>query len=231
MNDIDRIKILIRYIISKDIAESQKDLGQKLGYSNESYFSQIINGKVQRPKDFGQKLKSLLPQLNERWLLNGEGNMINGESQPTEDSHKEDSIKKEKDNQIEYIRLLPLYAQGGSLNDFSVSVCDYDCEMIISPVKGASFAMQVSGDSMSPEYPNGSRIIIKKIDESSFIEWGRVYVLDTNNGSVVKIIVPSDREDCIRCISINKDPIYAPFDVPKSSINGVYRVLMCMAMK
>ena len=226
MNDIDRIKILIRYMISKDIADSQKDLGQKLGYSNESYFSQIINGKVQRPKDFGQKLKSLVPQLNESWLLNGEGNMINGESQPSAYIPA-----KEKDQQIEYIRLLPLYAQGGSLNDFSASVYDYDCEMIISPVKGASFAMQVSGDSMSPEYPNGSRIIIKKIDETSFIEWGRVYVLDTNNGSVIKIIVPSDREDCIRCISINKDPIYAPFDVPKSSINGVYRVLMCMAMK
>ena len=165
------------------------------------------------------------------WLRIGEGNMINDEKRPIEDSHKEERGIKEKNRQIEYIRLLPLYAQGGSLNDFSTAVSDYDCEMLISPVKGASFAMQVSGDSMSPEYPNGSRIIIKKIDETSFIEWGRVYVLDTNNGSVIKIIVPSDREDCIRCLSINKDPIYAPFDVPKSSINGIYRVMMCMAMK
>lgn len=34
---------------------------------------------------------------------------------------------------------------------------------------------------MAPEYPSGSRILIKRIDEKAFIEWGRVYVLDTMN--------------------------------------------------
>lgn len=190
----------------------------------------LLNQARSGKSDLGQKaIDKILRKyqdINKIWLITGEGEMINGESNPIIDRSE-----KEKNRQIEYIRLLPLYAQGGSLNDFSAAVSDYDCEMLISPVKGASFAMQVSGDSMSPEYPNGSRIIIKKIDETSFIEWGRVYVLDTNNGSVIKIIVPSDREDCVRCLSINKDPIYAPFDVPKSSINGIYRVMMCMAMK
>lgn len=218
----DRILALISYL-GISISEFERSCG-------------LSNGAVSKMGDNTRmatldRISKTYPQVNMTWLRIGEGNMINGESEPTEDSLNVDCAKKEKDHQIEYIRLLPLYAQGGSLNDFTAAVSDYDCEMIISPVKGASFAMQVSGDSMSPEYPNGSRIVIKKIDETSFIEWGRAYVLDTNNGSVIKIIVPSDREDCIRCISINKDPIYAPFDVPKSSINGVYRVLMCMAMK
>ena len=56
-------------------------------------------------------------------------------------------------------------------------------------------------------------------------------MLDTVNGSVVKTIVPSDKEGCIRCVSINPDPRYAPFDVPLSSVYGIYRVLMCMSMK
>ena len=120
---------------------------------------------------------------------------------------------------------------GGSLSDFTVSVKDSDCEKVVSPVKGADFAIQVTGDSMAPEYPSGSVILIKKINESAFIEWGKAYVLDTENGSVVKKGVPSDKEGCIRCVSINPDPSFAPFDVPLSSVFGIYRVLMCMSMK
>ena len=73
---IDRRKILIRYIINNGIAQSQKDLGHKLGYSNESSFSQVINGKVKTPNDFPKKLKNLVPNLNINWLLTGEGEML-----------------------------------------------------------------------------------------------------------------------------------------------------------
>lgn len=78
MNKINRFKILITYIIQSGLAENQKDLGNKLGYSNESSFSQIINNKVNTPKNFINRLKSIVPQLNEDWLLYGEGEMLGG---------------------------------------------------------------------------------------------------------------------------------------------------------
>ncbi|WP_297627918.1 S24 family peptidase, partial [uncultured Rikenella sp.] len=96
-------------------------------------------------------------------------------------------------------------AQGGPLNDFVTSVKREDCEKIASPIRGVDFAMSVSGDSMAPEYPSGCKILVKKIDEKAFIEWGRVYVLDTCNGSVVKKIMPGDRDGQVRCVSINDD--------------------------
>ncbi len=89
--------------------------------------------------------------------------------------------------------------------------------------------MSVSGDSMAPEYPNGCKILVKKIDEKAFIEWGRVYVLDTCNGSVVKKIMPGDRDGQVRCVSINDD--YPPFFVDLSSVYGIYRVRMMLAEK
>ncbi len=46
--------------------------------------------------------------------------------------------------------------------------------------------MSVSGRGMAPEYPSGSQILIKRIDEKAFIDWGRVYVLDTCNSTVIK---------------------------------------------
>lgn len=140
----------------------------------------------------------------------------------------------EKDN-INYLQktipLLPISAQGGALNDFMVSVKEMDCEQIISPIRGVDFAITVSGESMYPEYPNGSQILVKRINEKAFIDWGRVYVLDTVNGTVIKRIVPADEKHNIRCLSINPDPIYAPFDVALSDVYAVYRVLMCMSMK
>ena len=76
MNRIDRYKILVRYIVSNGLASSQKDLGRKMGYNNESAFSQIINEKVSCPKDFSQKLKAIVPDLNLDWLETGVGDML-----------------------------------------------------------------------------------------------------------------------------------------------------------
>ena len=75
MNKVDRYKILIRYLKSVGIVPSQKELGKLMGYNNESYFSQIINCQVDEPKDFPDKLKSLVPNLNLEWLQNGIGEM------------------------------------------------------------------------------------------------------------------------------------------------------------
>ena len=156
--------------------------------------------------------------LNKVWLLTGEGEMlINNETLPDQtcESHT--------------IPLLPISAQGGAFNDFVVSVQESECERIVSPIKGADFAINIQGDSMAPEYPSGSQVLIKRINERAFIEWGKTYVLDTCNGSVVKNLYPSDDPNKVICKSINPD--FPPFEVSLSDVYGVYKVLMCMALK
>ena len=212
----DRLLIYIKYL--------------GIGQSKFEKLCGLSNGYINNSKgNFGSaKIEDILKacdDLNRSWLLTGEGEMLKSKNDPCD---KDGSGN--EDIEIEHVRLLPLFAHGGSLSDFTVSVKDSDCEKVVSPVKGADFAIQVTGDSMAPEYPSGSVILIKKINESSFIEWGKAYVLDTENGSVVKKVVPSDKEGCIRCVSINPDPSFAPFDVPLSSVFGIYRVLMCMSM-
>lgn len=76
MNRIDRNKTLVRHILNCGIASSQKDLGVKLGYANESSFSQIINEKVPYPKNFIERITAIVPDLNTDWLLTGEGEML-----------------------------------------------------------------------------------------------------------------------------------------------------------
>lgn len=160
---------------------------------------------------------SAFPEVNPDWLLTGSGEMYTDRPSTTENT----------DAQL--VPLLPVAAQGGTLNDFVASVKASECEKIISPIRDVDYAMTISGDSMSPEYPSGAHILIKKINEKAFIDWGRVYVLDTCNGTVIKQLFPSDKPDTLLCKSIN--PNYPPFEVSFSDIYGVYRVLMCMSLK
>ena len=128
--------------------------------------------------------------------------------------------------------LLPQSAMGGSLSGFAVEGATLqNCEKVISPIKGVDFAISVYGESMAPEYPSGSRVLIKKINPDIFIDWGKVYVLDTSNGVIIKEVIVSPKEGCIRCHSINPDPKYSDFDVPMDEIYGIYRVLMCLSAK
>lgn len=182
-----------------------------------------------------EKIAKAYPELNIDWLRSGHGSMLNGENGDSEVTlntpREEQKGATEEENTATWVLLLPVTAQGGSLNDFVVSVRESECEKVVSPTRGVDFAMTVSGDSMSPEYPNGSRIFIKRINERAFIEWGKVYVLDTCNGTVIKILVPAEKEGYVKCVSINQDPIFAPFEVALEDIYGVYKVLICMSVK
>ena len=126
------------------------------------------------------------------------------------------------------VLVIPYGARGGTIGDFVDGVHDYDCEKITSPIKGADYAMEVTGDSMSPEYPSGSRVLIKKVNPI-FIEWNEVYVLDTPNGAVIKRIRKTEDEGLVECVSIN--PAYQSYTIPRDFVRGWYRVLMVMALK
>lgn len=177
------------------------------------------------------KILAYMPEVNPIWLLTGEGEMLTTPSAPSASEGAESAAGAPEVPGGHFIPLIPVSAQGGSLNDFVVSIKGSECEKVLSPARGAEFAIQVAGDSMAPEYPNGSQIHIKRINEQAFIEWGKVYVLDTCNGTVIKRIVPSARRGFIRCLSINPDPIYAPFEVALSDVYGIYRVLLCLSVK
>lgn len=169
-----------------------------------------------------------IPEINLGWLLSGKGEMSNKKN----GSDEEENNINTNSSKGYMTYLLPLSAMGGSLTGFAeAGVMLENCEAIVSPIENVDFAITVYGDSMAPEYPSGSRILIKKINPDIFIEWGKTYVLDTPNGVIVKEIWESPKEGHIRCHSINPDPKYKPFDVPAQEIYGMYRVLMSLSAK
>ena len=210
---------LIDFIEYKGLSKNkfEKTVGLSTGY--------VGNMRVSIQPDKIMKIALNFPDLNTGWLLTGEGEML--KNMPSlVNKQKERGVEEE----VYQIPLLPIAAIGGTLNDFVVSVKGMDCEMVVAPIKGADFAISVSGDSMSPEYPNGSQILIKRINERAFIDWGKTYVLDTCNGVVIKKLMPVEgNKECVQCVSINPD--YPPFEVSYEDIYGVYRVMICMTLK
>lgn len=195
---------------------------EKLQYLNVCYAKALSTGKVKSKKEFaslyGINPSSLSAAMNgdEKYLTDNLISRLQADSTPIE-------------TEREMIPVLHTDARAGTLADFADAVEAYDCERMVSPIRGADYAMQITGDSMSPEYPSGSMIIVKKINEKAFIEWGKTYVLDTENGAVIKTIRKTDDPQVIECVSLN--PAYQPFTMETKYINGWYRVLMVLSLK
>lgn len=186
-----------------------------IGKSNSYFRNTFQQGGYIRREVWDLIREKIDPLVNPEWIEKGIGEM---------------RVPPTPDISCVMVPLLPVSAQGGSLSDFEESVMEYDCERIISPVKDATVAITVAGDSMSPEYPNGSKVFIKKINDSAFIDWGQTFVLDTINGIVIKNVYPCKSDiKKITCHSIN--PNYPDFDVLKTDIRGWYRVIAVIALK
>ncbi|MBD5210999.1 MAG: helix-turn-helix transcriptional regulator [Bacteroidales bacterium] len=222
----ERIEALLEYS-QKNISE----FSRYVGFKTPQAVRELLKGNTKSLSEIAQnKISSAFPELNMDWLLNGRGDMLLDEAdtfQVPEGTYYEDDIP---ERFMTY--LVPTAAIGGGLIGFEEEgIRKEDCERIISPIPGAEWAIPVCGDSMEPEYPNGSRVFVKQINPRDFIAWGNVFVLDTTNGLIIKVVMQSDKDDCVRCVSLNPSGRYQPFDVPLRTIRAMYRVMACMSVK
>lgn len=118
--------------------------------------------------------------------------------------------------------LIPLVDMGAG------NLCDYIkgkriCEKIASPFPSADISVKIIGNSMEPKFSHGDIVFCHRVNEKAFIEWGRIYALDTENGAIIKKVEKAEKDEDIHCVSLNQD--FAPFDVGKIYIIGWYKVI------
>ena len=162
--------------------------------------------------DVIEKTLIAYPILNAEWLLTGKGNML---------VNLDDAIEGEELNPDLTLNAntrprVPLTAAAGSLSGESIGVTLEQCEQmpLIHQIPAYDFTMFIKGDSMSPRFESGDEIACRHIDQSRFIQWGKVHVLDTTQGFVIKRVYEDGNK--IRCVSYN--PEYADFSIPKEDI-------------
>ena len=208
---------------------NQDQLSKMLDVS-QPYLSALLSGKKAFGKGTAEKWQQMFG-FSSGWLLTGEGSMLVNNSannlvNSSNTSAPAPSPSSIEEEETKRVPLIPFEAQGGQLDGFARNgVTLAQCETVPTPFKGAQFAISVRGQSMSPAYPSGCVLFISK-NIADWVEWGKVYVLDTENGVIVKQLAPSSLgNDFVCCKSFNDAPEFAPFDVPKSTIFGIYRVV------
>lgn len=172
-----------------------KRFENKYGLSNGG----VNNAKYKLP-DMVEAVKAIYPDMDTKYIMFGS-------------------------EELDMVPIVNMFALGGALSEQLDSASVLSLERVQTPVKGAEMAIEVSGDSMAPKYPSGSRLFCRRVDDPTFIEWGKVYVIDTNQGAVVKELRPGSSHDTVMCHSLNDNKKYVPFEVPFSSIRGIWKVL------
>lgn len=193
----------IAQIIS-GFCESKADFARKVGEK-----PQTISNWVARDNGMNvlNKIIEVFPEINIDWLMTGEGEMLKktiGSITPSTEKNTRPRI--------------PYDAAAGTLTEAVEGVTEYHCEQlpVISAFPKYDFTIRITGDSMEPDYHSGDEVACLRVDEKRYLQWGRVHVLDTTQGVVVKRIY--DDGDKIRCKSNN--PQYPDFSIPKDDIRS-----------
>ena len=187
---------------------SQAKFESKIGLSN----GYVNNIRKSLQPDKLQRIAQSFPELNITWLLTGEGEMLRT---PTADTSVNTSQKA--------LPLIPFEAIAGYLSTDNEGVMVEDCEQYVIPEfdrRGAEFIIRVSGSSMYPKYSNGDLLGCKKVNDVLFFQWGKIYVLDTSQGALVKRVYEHENKDFVMLVSDNKT-VYPPFPMPKSDIRSL----------
>lgn len=127
------------------------------------------------------------------------------------------------------IPLIPVDAIAGigSVSYRDLQVEDY---YTVGIFRDVDFLIRVSGDSMSPKYCGGDLVACRLVRESSFFQWGRIYVLDTKSqGILIKRIQKSEIANRITCVSENTR--YDEFDVDISDITHIALVIGAITLE
>lgn len=181
------------------------------------------------------KIVEEFPQISRDWLITGEGSCFKASQTVTElFSTTEDDeynkklhvaqklVFKNENPDNKRIPLIPVDAMAGALNNDNVSINKWDIEdwLVIPALKKSDFAIRVSGDSMQPRYYSGDIIICTRVPLNSlWFQWGKVYVVSTRQGALVKHVERGSDQEHILLISDNPD--YKPFEIPTSELFGV----------
>jgi len=211
--------IKAKSVMGKSIQDRVQEAVDTLCGGNKSEFCRRINRPTQAIKDIvgGKKsapgydlLFDILSSdlgISPNWLLLGEGEMLK-DQQSAPCTCKPHTLP-----------LIPWEAFAGP------GLPTYEDERIedfytVTEFKNSDFLIRVKGDSMTPKFNGGDLVACKKVAETYFLQWGRVYVIYTaSQGIMIKRVEPSQKEGYIQCVSDN--PRYAPFDVPMNDIVSI----------
>ncbi len=197
---------LLIFIKEKNL--SKTDFYKKTGLSN----GFLDKGGSVTSANLETILKSF-PEISLDWLVTGSGPMLRIDL-PAAHSAKEPGAG---------IPLVPINAMAGVFTG-EQSVLELECERYVVPAfKDAEFLITVKGSSMIPKYYSGDIVACKRMPLDTFFQWNKVYVLDTEQGPLIKRVKKGATDETLSIFSDNPD--YEPFELPRTKIYHIALVV------
>lgn len=204
MNAKDIINLILNDLQVENFSKFARDIG-----INGQRLRDIKSGRtLKMPSEVAEAILDKYPQYSRSWLLSGEGSPYSEE------------IAEARPHGIP---LLPYKAMAGALTGDIPGVTLRSCERFILPNIQADFLMMVQGDSMEPTYRPGDIVACRFVRESRFIQWHRAYVIDSEQGPLIKRLEMGSDESKVTFVSENQK--YTPFELDKSEVRNIALVV------
>lgn len=204
---------LITFIKYKGLSQSrfEKAVGLSNGFVNN--ISKSIGA------DKLQRILGIFPDINQNWLLTGNGQML---------AEKEEKFASSKGIVLPLINQV---AMAGYNEDNWTSLIT-QCPLYSIPDidHSAEFLIPVAGDSMSPKYEAGDLLACKMIHEVLFFQWGKTYVVDSSQGVMVKRVY-EDVNNSENILLVSENSNYPPFAIPRSDVRKLALVVGVVRVK
>ncbi len=189
---------LIRYIKYKSL--SQGKFEKKVGLSN----GFVNNIRVSISPEKLQKISLQFPELNQSWLLTGEGDMLRQE-------------KHDDKTGVPFYADLPVSAGKLDVITADASPSGY----VDLPGLRARALFPVVGCSMKPDINPGDVIGIETVENPEHIDPDKVYLIITTDQRMIKHLEPDEDDNEILW---GVSPNYARIKIYKSEIKYIYQV-------
>lgn len=226
----ERLTKAVEYLRDNGMARKHEEIAALSGLSRSNVTS-ALNGDYKRITEGNLRkfAAAYSDYINEDWLLTGEGRMEKKLTFEVPSNMMDgylslvNKIINDKGSLRPHIPADKAVVAAGFVGSAIGSVQEGECEVrpVMTPLPWYDFTIEVSGDSMEPTLQDGDIIACEWLPRDAEYKKDKIYVLDTNEGAVVKRI--TNDGNVIHCHSDN--PKYKDFIVDVDSILRIARVV------
>lgn len=204
---------------------------KEVGRNNPQYLRDIVKGLTLKISDkVADEILKRYPEINEKWIKFGEGEMLNNNLSSVKDSrvnYSKNVLQVDNSNYME-VEYRDLSVSAGALTS---TISKHDKRTILVPREydnGDYLVVRVAGPSMDDgtkySIPEGAEILIKRYhlqNGESLPIRGNLFVVDFKDGQDLKQIIEHNiDEGYVVCHSYNKD--FSDYKVQMEDVIAFY---------
>ena len=201
MSNWERLEKVIQYL-----GFNVNSFAKEIGLNRAERLYQIKRGNYAISKNLAGTIAARFPDINDAWLITGEGNML-----------------KDGDNFYK----IPLY--NVSLDEFKTDLSQMTAahELEIPILSGSDFAIVNEGEAMSPEIEHGSVVFVKEVDKSAVI-YGDIYMIIAEHINIIRFVRGLD-ENRWKLVAKNSTH-YDDIILDQQTVKAIYKVKGVLSM-